>query len=205
MSEFDTLFQSMGHSLLGYKKAKNLFIELQSVKHLEGNTAEIGVFQGITSKLIHTIMNDRTHYAYDTFCGIQGSNPNDDVHVDGEFSCSLDEVKANINMEGVVYRVGFFPSTFESDKEGKETFVFVHSDTDTYHGTKTTLERFAPLIVKGGKILFDDYQWKNCPGVEKAISEFLTTNTDFSFKFFDNSYGHPLDSTCINQCILTKL
>jgi len=204
MSEFHTLFQSIGSSLLGHKKALNLFIELQSVKHLEGNTAEIGVFQGSTSKLIHTILNDRTHYAYDTFCGIQGSNPKEDFHNDGDFSCSLDKVKSNINMEGVVYKVGFFPATFESDKEGKESFVFVHSDTDTYHGTKTTLECFAPLMVKGGKILFDDYQWKHCPGVEKAVNEFLLANYDFSFRMIDNSYKHPFDDTSIHQCILTK-
>jgi hypothetical protein len=28
----------------------------------------------------------------------------------------------------------------------------------------------------GGKILFDDYKWVACPGVEKAISEFLIVN-----------------------------
>jgi hypothetical protein len=204
MSEFDNLFNSCGSSLLGYKKALNLFNELQNVKNLEGNTAEIGVFQGSTSKLIHTIMNDRIHYTYDTFCGIQGSNPNNDWHKDGEFSCSLDIVKQNIDMEGVLYKVGFFPSTFDKDKEGNEVFVFIHSDTDTYIGTKTTLECFAPLMVKGGKIMFDDYQWKHCPGVEKAVSEFLATNNEFDFKFYDNSYTHPLDNTYINQCVLTK-
>lgn len=107
-------------------------------------------------------------------------------------------------MEGVVYKVGFFPSTFKKDIEGKETFVFVHSDTDTYHGTKTTLECFAPLMVKGGKILFDDYQWVHCPGVQKAVGEFLLENDDFSFRRFNNAYFHPFDSTSINQCVLTK-
>jgi hypothetical protein len=200
-TSFDTLFHSLGPSLLGYKKASNLFTELQSIKHLLGDTAEIGVFEGRTSKLIHTIMSDRTHYAYDTYQGIQGADPAHDVHVDGEFACGLDTVKSNINMENVIYKVGFFPSTFE---EQNETFMFVHSDTDTYIGTKTTLECFASRMVQGGKILFDDYQWKNCPGVEKAVSEFMLTTDAFDIKVYDNSYESPYDQTSINQCVLTK-
>ena len=204
MSGFEPLFKSIGNSLLGYKKSLNLYNEIQSITHLEGNTAEIGIFQGITTKLIHSLMPDRTHYAYDTFCGIQGSDPTEDIHKNGEFSCSLTTVKSNINMEGILYRVGYFPETFNKEIEGKDSFVFVHSDTDTYIGTKTTLEHFAPLIVKGGKILFDDYDWVNCPGVKKAVSEFINVNSDFDIKIFDNSYHHPLDNTCINQCSLTK-
>jgi hypothetical protein len=204
MSEFHFLFYSIGSSILGYKKLLNVYNELQSVKSLEGSTAEIGVFKGHTSKFIKTVMNDKIHYAYDTFCGIQGSDLKEDVHSDGEFSCPLEYVKSVINMDGVIYRVGFFPATFEKDQEGKEKFVFVHSDTDTYIGTKTTLECFAPLMVQGGKILFDDYGWMNCPGVEKAVSEFMNGRNDYDIRIFDNSYHHPLDSTSINQCVLIK-
>ena len=80
-------------SLLGYEKSGQLFFELMGVINLQGNTAEIGVYKGYTSKLIHTFTKQKTHYCYDTFCGIKGANSNIDLHKDGEFSCSLEEVQ----------------------------------------------------------------------------------------------------------------
>ena len=196
---FDSLFDD--RSLLGYKKSKNLFNEMQELLQLEGSTAEVGVFKGFTSKLIHTVLSNKVHYAYDTFCGIQGADPSVDRHLDGEFSAGLQGVKEIINMDNVQYKVGMFPSTFA---ESNEKFCLVHSDTDTYFGTKATLECFAPLIVQGGKIVFDDYDWHMCPGVKKAVEEFKEVNDNFLYRVYDNSYSHERDSTSINQYVLTR-
>ena len=166
-------------SLLGYSKSGQLYFELMGVIHLEGDTAEIGVYQGYTSKLIHTFTQNKTHYCYDTCCGIQGADGGIDVHKDGEFSCSLENVKKNINMSNIVYNVGYFPNTFT---EINTKFIFVHSDTDTYLGTKNTIEYFKDNIVKGGKIIFDDYCFPNCPGVEKALHEFKAIDNEFIHK-----------------------
>ena len=187
--------------LLGYKKSKNIYDEIQVLRNVEGHTAEVGVFHGHTSKLIHRLLSDRTHYAYDTYCGIKGANPSIDRHIDGEFSAGLQGVKEVINMDDVVYKVGLFPDTFS---EQNEKFCLVHSDTDTYFGTKATLACFAPLIVTGGKIIFDDYDWHMCPGVKKAVEEFKETDTAFTYRVYDNSYRHERDSTSINQCVLTR-
>jgi O-methyltransferase len=176
-------------SLLGYIKSGQLFFELMGVTHLEGNTAEIGVYKGFTSKLIHTFTKNKTHYCYDTFCGIQGATEENDLHKDGEFNCSLDEVKSNINLPNIIYKVGYFPETFE---EGNQKFMFVHSDTDTYIGTKSTIEHFKDIMVKGGKIIFDDYCWSNCPGVEKALHEFRELDTEFIHKPMPNRNQYVL-------------
>ena len=178
-------------SLLGLEKSKQLFFELISTLDLKGNTAEIGVYRGYTSKLIHTFAHNKIHYCYDTFCGIQGADINNDIHKDGDFFCSLEEVKSNINLPHIIYKVGFFPDTF---KEHNENFSFVHSDTDTYIGTKTTIEKFKDIMVSGGVIIFDDYCWKHCPGVEKALHEFRSIDNDFIHK--------PLP--IINQYVLVK-
>ena len=178
-------------SLLGYKKSGQLFYELIGVRHLEGNTAEIGVYEGYTSKLIHTFTPNKTHFCYDTFCGIQGATTENDLVKDGQFYCSLEQVKSNINLPNIFYKVGYFPETFE---ENNEKFIFVHSDTDTYIGTKNTIIYFKDIIVKGGKIIFDDYCWKDCPGVEKALHEFRDTDTEFIHK--------PMPR--INQYVLIK-
>lgn len=182
------------NSLLKPIKSYNLYTEIQEVKDLSGSTAEIGVFQGRTSRLIHTLMPNKTHYAYDTFCGILGADPKIDTHIDGDFSAGLDLVKSVINMDGVVYKVGFFPDSFS---EHDETFCFVHSDTDTYVGTKSTLDYFCKRMVPGGKIVFDDYQWHKCAGVEKALMEFKATDTEFIHKEFINT-------NAISQYSITK-
>lgn len=194
---FDAVFNDgvINHnSLLKPRKSYNLYTEIQEVKDLDGSTAEIGVFQGRTSRLIHKLLPNKKHYAYDTYCGILGADPTIDTHINGDFSAGLDLVKSVIDMDNVVYRVGFFPDSFE---EHAEKFCFVHSDTDTYIGTKSTLDYFCDRLVPGGKIVFDDYQWYKCQGVEKALMEFKATDTNFIHKEFINT-------GTINQYSITK-
>jgi hypothetical protein len=179
-------------SLLGYNKTMQLFHELCEVVNLEGNTAEIGVFEGYTSRLIHSATPKRRHYCYDTFSGIQGATSSDDCHKNGEFNCPLTTVKNNINLDNVEYKVGYFPDTFN---EFNEKFIFVHSDTDTYIGTFNTIKYFKDIIVPGGKIIFDDYEWSACPGVKKALLEFAENDIEFLHKPMPN----------MHQYVLTKL
>ena len=183
------------NSLLKPRKSYNLYKEILEIKNLDGDTAEIGVFQGKTSRLIHKLLPHKTHYAYDTYCGIQGADPTIDIHINGDFNAGLDSVKSIINMDNVVYKVGYFPESFS---ENDKTFCFVHSDTDTYIGTKSTLDYFCDRLVQGGKIVFDDYQWHKCPGVEKALLEFKEVNKDFIHK-------EIINPGIINQYCITKL
>ena len=187
---FHEIWDSMSHhSFNGLDKTKIVYEELLNTFDIEGHTAEIGVYKGHTSKLIHELCKHKTHYCYDTFSGIDLSDSNIDFHKNGEFSCSLNNVKDLLGENNIVYKIGTFPNTFN---EGNEKFSFVHSDTDTYAGTKATLDYFAPIMVDNGKMLFDDYKWKNCEGVEKAIKEFMNNNHSFTLKEYDK------------QCVLTK-
>ena len=86
-------------------------------------------------------------------------------------------------MSNIIYKVGYFPESFNEDKE---TFCFVHSDTDTYDGTKNTIIYFKDKIISGGKIIFDDYCWDSCPGVEKALIEFSKNDSEFIHKPMPN-------------------
>ena len=196
--EFERVFNDSvinKNSLLKPRKSYNLYTEIQEIKDLPGSTAEIGVFEGRTSRFIHKLLPTKTHYVYDTFCGVQGANPNIDTHINGDFAASLELVKSVIDMENVEYRVGFFPDSFT---EHDEKFCFVHSDTDTYIGTKSTLDYFCSRMVPGGKIVFDDYQWHKCAGVEKALLEFKEKDTEFIHKEFINE-------GTINQYSITKI
>lgn len=175
---FASAWDAIKPSLLGMNKSKNLYNEMCMVANLSGELAEIGVFQGSTSKLMRLVFPDKKLHCYDTFCGIAGADASVDQHVDGEFAVPLEQVKARVGEENVEYHVGKFPDAFLVE-ENKPTFSFVHVDLDTYAGTKAALEEIFPTyLVERGTILFDDYKWPNCLGVEKAIKEWLEKHKD---------------------------
>jgi O-methyltransferase len=169
------------NNILGYAKTKLLYVELLDCINLEGSTAEIGVYEGNNSKMIKLFNNGKTHYCYDTFEGIIGSDNKHDTHGDGDFYCSLDKVKRNINLGGIIYKKGYFPDTFN---EISEKFCFVYSDTCTYIGTKNTILYFQNNIVPGGKIIC--YSDDKCKGVKEAIDEFILTDKFFSMYTISN-------------------
>lgn len=163
-------------SLLGQGKSKILYSEMCMVGDKEGDFAEIGVFKGNTSQLIRLVYPEKKLHCYDTFCGIKGADLKFDQHKDGEFAASLTEVKSRVGEEGVHYHVGIFPESFLEEEDQPGNLAFVHVDLDTYAGTKAALEFVYPHLVEGGTMLFDDYQWPNCLGVEKAIKEWLESH-----------------------------
>jgi len=139
---------------------------------LSGDMAEIGVWKGRTAAIIHRQAPSKTLHLYDTFAGIVMADSSIDVHGNGEFSdTSVEKVRATVGpSQNIIFHVGIFPSTF---KEHDRQFCFVFSDTDTYYGARTTLETFSSRMVPGGKIAFHDYGWRGCPGIKKAVDEFL--------------------------------
>lgn len=164
---FESIWQQIEKdNLLGKQKSYNLWQQLIKTQNIKGDTAEIGVFKGHSSFLIKAILN-RTHYCYDTFEGIAQSIDGVDVHKNGEFAANLQEVQNKLS-NLVEYKVGLFPDTFTET----QNFAFVHSDTDTYFGAKATF-LFWDLLTPGGVLFFDDYHWPHCPGVEKAVDEWL--------------------------------
>jgi hypothetical protein len=59
-------------------------------------------------------------------------------------------------------------------KKGENLFIsLIHSDSDLYEPTKTTLNLFFPFLTNGGMVLVHDYQTKQWPGVTKSVDEFV--------------------------------
>ena len=175
MHKFEDIWAIMGeNAILGKEKSYNLYNELIGTASVPGCMAEIGVYKGQTAKLMHLTLPEKVLHLYDTFTGIVESDPLVDFHKNGDFNdTSLESVQNLVGFDEVFYHIGMFPDVF---KELKEVFSFVHSDTDTYFGTKATLDYILPRLSVGGKLIFDDYNWDSCPGVKKALDEFMETN-----------------------------
>ena len=68
---------------------------------------------------------------------------------------------------------GLFEDTIELD----EPVALAHLDGDWYESTMTCLERIAPLVVSGGRIVLDDYyQWSGC---RTAVDEYFKDRAGF--------------------------
>lgn len=64
---------------------------------------------------------------------------------------------------------GLFQDTIDL---GDQPVAFAHLDGDWYDSTMVCLERIAPLLVPGGRIVLDDYfHWSGC---RKAVDEYFT-------------------------------
>ena len=145
---------------------------------MEGNLAEVGVYQGGSAKLICEAKKEKNLYLLDTFIGLPEVT-NDDTHFgekhwhDNEFNnTSVESVKKLLSKyENVHVIKGEFP---ESGKEIIEkSFCFVHLDVDLYKSTIDALKFFFPKMVQGGIILIHDF---HSDGIQKAFEEFKNEN-----------------------------
>ena len=151
---------------------------------LEGAVAECGVFRGHFAHFISKYFEDKAFYMFDTFDGFDerdiATEPTGGMRSylcagleDDWAKGASEEIALNrcLNKEKVVIKKGYIPETLKGLED--EKFVFVNLDMDLYEPTIKALKWFWSRIVKGGIILCHDYFYMGCPGVTKAVDEFL--------------------------------
>lgn len=146
---------------------------LRAVADVEGAAAECGVYRGGCLRLIASECPERKIYGFDTFSGLPAEMWSEgEPHSVGDFGdCSFDVVKRHLaDLHSVRLVKGNFPASAHGLED--ERFAFVHLDFDFYESTRAALEWLLPRMSPGAAIVFDDYDWKHCPGVRRAIEEF---------------------------------
>ncbi len=138
---------------------------------IAGSFAEVGVYQGNTSRMIHRFAPERKLYLFDTFEGF----PTEDLEgSDDRFKDTSVEAMQTIlgDLDNVVIRKGYFPETARGLED--ETFAFVMLDLDLKKPTLAGLQFFYPRMRPGGYIFAHDY---NSPesgwAVSRAVDEFM--------------------------------
>lgn len=153
-------------------KLKLLADQFRSVSSLSGDVAELGTYRGGCGMILRRLAQDKELHLFDTWQG----NPFDDPlchHRKGEWIATLAEARSLIGDGPFThYHIGTFPETAEDLKD--KQFCFVYVDPDTYQSVSDAIEFFWPRMVYGGKMMFDDYGWHACAGVEKAVNEHFT-------------------------------
>jgi predicted O-methyltransferase YrrM len=174
--------QCAQRSLLEPEKLDLLAYILRSVRHIEGDLAEFGVYRGGSARLIARAFPARLLYLFDTFAGMPFQGDLDGFAVGAFADTSLNAVHDFLADCGNVIYV---PGTFPLEVMPQIKLAFVHVDADQYQSTKDAIHVFWPMLSCGGIMLFDDYHdngdpLNKCLGVPQAIRESRPTDSQLT-------------------------
>jgi hypothetical protein len=196
-----------GKTYLYYDRLYTLFNALLNIHQNDSikdkiYLAEIGVFKGGGSFFISNILNqlgldNYKLFAIDTFEGHSKLDFTDDItdgiQKPGDFNeTSYEVVKSYLNaypnisvLKGRIQDVSNLLTDFK--------FSLLHFDMDIYQPTIYSLNFFDDKLLPGAIIILDDYGFITCPGIKKAVDEFINTHNRYT--------RFPL---LTGQCILVK-
>ena len=98
----------------------------------------------------------------------------DDLY--GEVTASFARLGVPVGERNVELVKGLFEDTIVLDGP----VAFAHLDGDWYESTLTCLERIAPRLVPGGRIVLDDYyKWSGC---RRAVDEYFAAHDGFTLE-----------------------
>ncbi|MFC1504022.1 TylF/MycF/NovP-related O-methyltransferase [Spirochaetota bacterium] len=166
-----------------------LILLLRSIleRKIEGEMAELGVFKGLTAKLIHYYMPDRQLHLFDTFEGFDKKDKEaNDVAKDYFTDTSMKKVLRYIKPKNNNINIypGRFPTSIPDTLQHTQ-FAFVHLDADLYEPITAGLDFFYERTPKGGFIVVHDYNaW---PGARRGADEFFKDKKEFPVPMPDKS------------------
>jgi O-methyltransferase len=145
---------------------------------VQGDLAELGVYRGITARLIHHYIPERRLHLFDTFSGFTERGAADELAATGSkvsdrhfADTSIEAVRRLVaaRNDNVVLIPGFFPESVPASLSERK-FAFVHLDADLYEPILAGLRYFYPRMDRGGIILVHDYNaWA---GARRAVDAF---------------------------------
>ena len=152
-------------------------------KHIQGSTAEAGVYKGEFSKHINACFPDRKLYLFDTFEGFSRKDAEyesfDMQELIGRFGDTSEAfvLEKMTHPDNCIFRKGIFP---DSTSGIEDSFCFVNLDMDLYYPTISGLEFFCRRLEKGGVVLVHDYFSGFFSGVKRAVDEWRESNPGFA-------------------------
>lgn len=171
--------------LLDYVRFKTFDLITEDLDNLEGDVAEVGVFQGNFAKHINRRFPNKKLYLFDTFEGFDIQEAQDELiagHCDegfieyykhGSEEITLSKMK---NRSNCIIKKGLFPDSLNGLER---KFVFVSIDVDFEQSIYEGLKYFYPRMVKGGYIFIHDYNTQ-LKGVKKAVDRYENDYGKFS-------------------------
>ena len=169
---------TLGNNQVDYVRLLFLIETVRDIeKNIPGSFAELGVYKGLSAKVIHEIAPDRKLFLFDTFSGFHKEDFK--AELEKKYSSnnfedsSLESVRKLLGFsENIIFCPGYFPET-TAHISSEEVFALVHLDADLYNPTKAAMEYFYPRMSPKGIMILHDYSSGAWPGVKQAVDEFL--------------------------------
>lgn len=167
----------------------SIFLAIRTLRRegIEGAFAEVGVYKGMTSRLIHQQDPERRMYLFDTFEGFDERDMGDESATSDARFTDTSEAEVLSFMEAndqVIVRKGWFPESAAGLED--ERYALVSLDADKYGPSLAGLDYFYPRLSPGGYIFLHDY---NSPeserGVSRAVTEFMADKPESPFELPD--------------------
>lgn len=146
---------------------------------IEGNAAELGVFQGVFSAFINAKFHDRKLYLFDTFASFDPGEAQREMRL-GRCNEALINSFKNTSVENVMKRMpypeqcivkkGLFPGTAIGLEH--ERYAFVSIDVDFEKSMLDGLRYFYPRVNTGGAIFVHDFNSSSLEGVRIAVDTY---------------------------------
>lgn len=189
ISFLDLATEVMGsrRTLLGLARLFTLWQAIQNVRGVALPAAEIGVYRGGSTYFLAAALRACTGkepqlVAIDTFEGHPARSVSDSEpsHKAGHFGdTSVEDVSRYLSsFPGVKLVRGDVMEVAPGLEE--TSYALVHIDVDLHAPTRFCLDYFGSRLAVGGIIVVDDFRARKCPGVVRAVREFLTDAQGFT-------------------------
>ena len=160
---------------------------VREVMDVPGHIAEFGCWKGANTLFMAKLLRiydpngPKVIHAFDSFEGLTAFSEVDGKSKTrvGDYKGSLEELEDMIRLhemqDEVLIHKGLIEKTLSGVLESDPalSFSLVYCDTDLFESTRVILERMHPRLVKGGLIVFDQWNYENFPGEGVAANAFL--------------------------------
>lgn len=172
-----------------------LVLLLRSIleRKLQGDLVEVGVYRGLTAKMIHYYMPDRMLYLFDTFDILDERDLAAEKHATAmEYDknwfvdTNIEQVLKYIDKknDNIIIYHGYFPDSIPEEFNRKK-FAFVHIDVSLYKPTKDALNYFYEKMSVGGFIVLHDYN--SNASVRRSTDDFMKNKIEVPIPMPDKS------------------
>jgi O-methyltransferase len=168
-------------TLLGFDRLHVLWQAARNAAPLGLAALEVGSFRGGSAYFLASALREWSGatpelHVVDTFSGHDAADVSESEphHPAGHFSdTSAEDVARYLSVhEGVRVHAAHFPDGADR-LPGDIRLGLVHLDVDLHQPTLASLRWFAPRLTSGAVVVVDDYGAEKCPGVRRALDEFL--------------------------------
>lgn len=167
-------------------------------KKIEGDVAELGVYQGLFAQCVNACFPEKRLYLFDTFSGyddteIAANNRRGytwfrrELFADTDFESVLSRMQ---NPENCIIREGRFPETAVGLENN--TYCFVSIDANLPEPTLAGLEYFVPRMAERGYIFMHDYVWSGSGSIIEATVAAFENSNGISFRRLPLNDGTPV-------------